>query len=122
VPSRFPRQEITRIVVPLAFLAAVTILVLLIHSALSGGGKGTATTTVKRRHHSVTTTTAQTTTRQTTTQQHHTVRPARFYVVVAGDTFGSIASKEGTTVAKLVQLNPNADSSALSIGQKIRVG
>ncbi len=120
MPSRFPRQEITRIMAPLAFLAAVTILVLLIHSALSGS-RGAATTTVKRRHH-VTTTTEQTTTQQTTTRKRHTGRPARFYIVVAGDTFGSIAAKEGITVEKLVQLNPNADSSALSIGQKIRVG
>jgi len=41
--------------------------------------------------------------------------------VVAGDTFGVIAAKTGTSVAELGQLNPGVSSTALHVGQKLRV-
>ena len=45
----------------------------------------------------------------------------RFYTVVAGDTFGVIASRTGTSVAELERLNPGVSSTSLHIGQKLRV-
>jgi N-acetylmuramoyl-L-alanine amidase len=45
----------------------------------------------------------------------------RTYTVQSGDTFASIAIKEGTTVASLEQLNPGVDPTTLHIGEKIRV-
>ena len=38
-----------------------------------------------------------------------------------GDTFGSIASKVGISVAQLQGLNPGVSSNALQVGQKLRV-
>jgi len=46
---------------------------------------------------------------------------AQYYTVVAGDTFGVISSRTGVTVAELERLNPNVESTALYIGQRIRI-
>ena len=63
-----------------------------------------------------------TVTSQTKTTQHPHKRPHRqTYTIVLGDTLASIAAKEGTTVAKLMTLNPGIDPAALRVGQKIRV-
>lgn len=95
---------------PVAFLAAVTIAVLLVHSAFN-------------RH---TTTTAPTTTTvpatsPTTTGRKHAAPAKRFYTVQSGDTFGSIAAREGITVEQLQSLNPGVSSNALQVGQKLRI-
>jgi N-acetylmuramoyl-L-alanine amidase len=45
----------------------------------------------------------------------------RTYTIQSGDTLGSIASKIGTTIARLEQLNPGIDPTALHVGQTIRV-
>ena len=57
-------------------------------------------------------------------RKRHKKKPhaaARYYIVQSGDTYGTIASREGTSVAKLEALNPGIESSALAVGQKIRV-
>jgi LysM repeat protein len=41
--------------------------------------------------------------------------------VQSGDTFGTIAAREGIAVGRLEQLNPGVSSSALAVGQRIRV-
>jgi LysM repeat protein len=104
------RRRFTRYAAPVAFLAAVTIGVLVIRSGFEHGKQQakTPTTTVtakkKKAHH------------HTHPRQH-----ARTYTVQSGDTLGSIASKTGTSVARLEQLNPGIDPTALRIGQPIRV-
>jgi LysM repeat protein len=115
------RKELTRIGAPLAFLGAVTVLVVLVHSALSGGHKATTTTTRRVTTHQATTT-IDTTTVRTTTKKQTTGPPKRYYLVVSGDSFGSIASRYGLTITRIEALNPGVDSSALRIGQRIRVG
>lgn len=103
------RSRFTRYAAPVAFLAAVTIGVLVVRAGFEHG-KGSArppeTTTVGTRpkHH------------------HAPARPrAKTYTVQSGDTLGTIAAKTGTTVARLEQLNPGIDPTALRIGQTIRV-
>jgi N-acetylmuramoyl-L-alanine amidase CwlA len=44
-----------------------------------------------------------------------------FYTVKAGDTIWGISQDFGTTVAKLLEMNPNINPQILPIGQKIRV-
>ena len=44
------------------------------------------------------------------------------YAVRSGDTLGSIADRFGTTVDRLMELNPGIDPRALRVGQAIRVG
>lgn len=108
---RKPRPSITHYAAPAAFLAGVTIAVLLVHSGLS------------HHHHSTTATTAvvSTTAESTTTTKGSAKTPRRFYTVQTGDTFGTIAAKEGISVAQLQALNPGVSSNALQVGQKLRV-
>jgi LysM repeat protein len=107
---RKPRPGITHYAAPVAFLAGVTIAVLLVHSALD-------------HHHETTTTpsTAVSTKLTETTAGKPSRARKRFYVVQTGDTFGTIASKEGITVGQLQALNPGVSSNALQVGQKLRV-
>lgn len=96
---------------PAAFLAGVTIAVLLVHSGLSHHHPTTPAATAVSTGH--------TTTATTTGESRATAK--RFYVVQIGDTFGTIASKEGITVEQLQALNPGVSSNALQVGQKLRV-
>jgi LysM repeat protein len=122
------RQELTRYGAPAAFLAAVTVAVILIKAGLDGGAGSTTTTglfptTTSTATKSITTTklvlTTPPATTATTTQT--TTPGAQYYVVQSGDTLGSIAEKYGTTADELMSLNPGIDPVALRIGQKVRV-
>jgi N-acetylmuramoyl-L-alanine amidase len=90
---------------PLAFLAAVTVAVLLVRA-----GMNEAST---RAEPTVPVTTVPTT---TTPQEGR-----RFYRIRAGDTLAAIAPRFGLTEAELVALNPGIEPTALRIGQRIRV-
>ena len=102
----------TRWAAPVAFLAAITILALVVRAGFESGSHhqaGQSTTTVsskkKKKQHG-----------------HHTTKQAvKTYTVQTGDTLSVIASKTGTTVAILLKLNPHIDPQALQVGQKIRV-
>jgi LysM repeat protein len=121
------RQELTRYGAPAAFLAAVTIAVILIKSGLNGGSG--ATTTVGLFPTTTRGTTAATTNKlvltapqtSTATTTDTTTPGAEYYAVEGGDTLGSIAQKYNTTVGDLMTLNPGIDPTALHIGQRIRV-
>ena len=102
------RSRVTRWAAPVAFLAAITIGALVVRAGFHSGGHHRAqspTTTVvsKKKKHA------------------HAHKPHRMYTVERGDTLGGIAAKTGTTVARLEQLNPGIDPTALRVGQTIRV-
>lgn len=103
------RHRVTRFAAPVAFLAAITAAALLVRAGLEQGRTQQKTTPPAGT--TVATTTA------TATKQGH----VRTYTVQSGDTLESIARKTGTTVARLEQLNPNVNPTALQVGQKIRV-
>jgi LysM repeat protein len=109
------RRELAHYGAPLAFLAAATIAVLLIKAGLGGGSKTTTTAAESRTATVASSTRSRTTTKTTTTA-------ARYYTIQSGDTLGSVALKENTTVDALVRLNPGVDPQALHVGQRIRVG
>ncbi len=122
------RRELTRYGAPAAFLAAVTIAVILIKAGLNDGSGSTAT--VGLLPTTATTTTKPTTTTKlvlttppatTATTTATTTPGAEYYAVQSGDTLGAIAQKYGTTVAELMTLNPGIDPTAMHIGQRIRV-
>jgi len=122
------RQQLTRYGAPAAFLAAVTIAVILIKAGLNAGSGSTTTlglpTTSTATKATTTTTKLVLTAPQagtTTTGTETTAPGAEYYVVQSGDTLGSIAGKSSTTVDELMTLNPGIDPTALNIGQKIRV-
>jgi LysM repeat protein len=107
---RKPRPGLAHYLAPAAFLAGVTVAVLLVHSGLS--------------HHATTTTAVSTTastTRATTAASTQPKSKRRFYVVQSGDTFGTIAAKSGISVEQLQSLNPGVTSNALQVGQKLRI-
>jgi LysM repeat protein len=55
-------------------------------------------------------------------QRHARKRPFRRYAIVQrGDSFSSLAVRAHTTVAALERLNPGASTTALRVGQRIRV-
>ena len=123
------RQELTRYGATAAFLAAVTIAVILIKAGLDSGSG--STTTVGLPTVPTTTKAATTTTTKlvltgpqagtTTTATATTTPGAEYYVVESGDTLGSVAEKYSTTVDELMTLNPGIDPTAMHIGQRIRV-
>jgi LysM repeat protein len=122
------REQLTRYGAPAAFLAAVTIAAILVKSGLNGNSSTTVGITSSSTAR--TTTAATTTTKlvltappgSTTTATTETPTPgAEYYVVVSGDTLGSIAQKYSTTVDELTTLNPGIDPTALTVGQKIRI-
>ena len=107
------RGRFTRFAAPVAFLAAITIGALIVragfeHGKHPSGSRPPTTTTVATKT-------------QTTHGHRHKRHRGRTYTVQSGDTLGSIAAKTGTTVARLEQLNPGVDPTALRVGQKIRV-
>ena len=109
------RGELKRYGAPAAFLAAVTIAVLLIKAGLNGGG----TTTTQVPTSMPTTTTARGP--RNAGVQGPTVA-SRYYTIRSGDTLGSVAQSEHTTVEELLRLNPGIDPTALHVGQRIRIG
>jgi len=122
------RKQLTRYGAPAAFLAAVTIAVILINAGLNSGSG--STTTVGLSTTSIATKPTTTTTKlvltgpqgtTTTTTTETTTPGAEYYVVESGDTLGSIAEKYSTTVDELMALNPGIDPTAMHIGQRIRV-
>jgi LysM repeat protein len=122
------RQQLTRYGAPAAFLAAVTIAVILIKAGLNGGSGSTTTVgalpTTSTATKSVTTPKLVLTTQTATltgTTTDTTTPGAEYYVVQSGDTLGSIAQKYNTTVDALMTLNPGIDPTALHIGQRVRV-
>ena len=98
------RRSAARIAVPLAFLAAVTVAVLLVRSGLDEAA--TRANTVP-----VTTAPAPPASGQT----------RRFYRIRPGDTLAAIAPRFGLTEVELLALNPGIEPTALRIGQRIRV-
>ena len=110
---RKPPPGFAHYAAPVAFLVGVTIVVLLLHSAFqrhdSPAPRGTISVIVD-------------TTPTTTTKSRPNGKAKRFYTVQTGDTFGSIAAKQGISVEQLQSLNPGVSSNALQVGQKLRIG
>jgi LysM repeat protein len=104
------RSRFTRFAAPAAFLAAITIGALVVRAGFEHG-----------KHHASTPTTTVTTKSKKSHGHGHRRHHGRTYTVQSGDTLESIATKTGTTVAKLEQLNPGISPTALRVGQKIHV-
>jgi peptidoglycan endopeptidase LytF len=100
------RAELKRYGAPAAFLAAVTIAVLLVRSGLNTKSAPTPSTVA---------TTAVTTTTATTP------RRKQFYRLKSGETLSDVAIRFDTTVAALLALNPGIKVNALTVGQRIRI-
>jgi LysM repeat protein len=105
--SRGFKAEFKRYAAPVAFLAAVTIAVLLVRSGLKANSSSPGPT--------VATTIATT---RTPVGRH---RRPQYYRLRAGETISDVAVRFNTTVAALLSLNPKIKPTQLTIGQRIRV-
>lgn len=129
VDIRRTRNWGARVLAPLAFFAAVTILVLVVQSSLDDDDETRAApVTVTQPADGV----AGTDTSAPPEPPPPEPAPAtsgaseeapkkETYLVQSGDTLESIANRFDTTVAALLELNPNIDPLALRPDQKIRV-
>jgi LysM repeat protein len=105
------RSWSARILAPIVFFAAVTLLVLLVQHSLEDEGTATPTTVAAAPAPPAASTAAPA-----------SGKPAKaYYRVRAGDTLESIADRHGTTVPDLLTLNPKIDPLALTPGERIRV-
>jgi LysM repeat protein len=93
---------------PVAVLALVTAIVLVGRPALHGGES------VRPAPPRPVVETTETTARTKSAQ-------VAAYSVRSGDTLASIAERFGTTVDRLMELNPGIDPQALRVGQPIRI-
>jgi LysM repeat protein len=106
-----------RVLAPLAFFAAATVLVLLVQDALNSGNE-TASPAAREEQP---TTAARTAPSRTGTGPAGPATQRRFYVIKTGDTLDTIAERFDTTVDDLLSLNPNIVPNALRPGQRIRI-
>lgn len=102
------RAEFKRYAAPVAFLAAVTIAVLLVRSGLRTDSSPAPTTSVVA------------TTNTTPTVVKRRQRP-KYYRLRAGETLSDVALRFNTTVENLLALNPKVKPNQLTVGQRIRV-
>lgn len=129
--QRDPRAAIARIAAPLALLAGVTVAALLIRSGLAADDAAPPPTQTPAATAPADTSPADTGPTEPTppapapppTTPTTTEPPAgaTFYTIESGDTLESIAADYGTTVEVLLELNPEIDPVALTVGQRIRV-
>jgi len=103
------RAELKRYAAPVAFLAAVTVAVLLVRAGLQTDSSPAPATSV-----------AATTTTTTTTVSKRPPKP-KYYRLRAGETLSDVALRFHTTVEDLLALNPKIKPTQLTVGQRVRV-
>ena len=123
VDGRRTRNWGARVIAPVAFFAAVTLFVLVVQSSLhkNAGKKATPITITAPATSAADTSTPSAPAPPATTATIGTATQKEVYRVKSGDTLESIAARFNTTVAALLELNPNIDPLALRPDQKIRV-
>ena len=114
-----PRSP-ARWMAPIALLAAVGAVGLVV-KAETGGGSDAPTATSQRSGTTPAPTGARTTTAatRTTSTTETTGNAPRTYTVKPGDTLGSISEATGISVQRLQELNPSVDPQNLTVGQVI---
>ncbi len=119
--ARNDRQALSRLAAPVAFLLAATVAVLLVRSALHAGDATPARerTTVTKKDSSSRPVQKK---RSTRPKKKPTRQTATYDTVDSGETLETIAAEHGTTVERLLELNPGIDPHSLHVGQRVRVG
>ena len=107
IPEAEPRSITARVLAPLALIACVLALFLLVSGTLSGGEDEIGEPA-----------------REGQRLEEERKRPelrGETYVVAPGDTLSGIAARAGVTQARLENLNPDVDAATLNAGQVIRL-
>ena len=106
------RPSLARLLAPLALIAiAVVVAVMVLNSGVVGDDDGNSATTSDLPAASE---------RTTTSGRPAERRPAN-YTIKANDTLSGIAAEHGTTVDRLLELNPELDPQGLVAGQRIKL-
>jgi LysM repeat protein len=112
---RRQRRSPGRYLAPLALLAVIAGIYLIVHHALP---KSThPSTTVQTQHHS----TAPSSPSSPPAGKHTSGTPVtvKYYVVKAGDNLDLIAQRTGVSLATIEALNPGISATALRVGQRL---
>ena len=102
-----------RVLAPLAFFLAATILILLVNDAIEDGQTPASSAPPTETSPSATQTASTGTVASPGKRTYYRIKP--------GDTLETVANKKDTTVDDLIQLNPNIDPNNLQPGQRIRI-
>lgn len=124
VDRRGARNWGARLLAPVVFFAAITLLVLIVQSSLDDDGSSSpppAVTTTTGGAAGTETASADTSAAESGPAATEPSGPKKTYRVKSGDTLESIAARFDTTVADLLELNPDIDPLALRPNQKIRI-
>lgn len=106
IPEAEPRSITARVLAPLALVACILALFLLVSGTLSGGDDEPGGAREGQR------------------VEKERDRPelrGETYLVAPGDTLSGIAARAGVTQTRLENLNPQLDSATLNAGQEIRL-
>lgn len=107
------RSTFARLVAPLALIAcAVAVVALVLGSGVVGEDSGSETAGTRD---------IPAANEQTTTSPKKQKRGRATYTIKANDTLSGIAEEHGTTVDRLLELNPDLDPQGLVAGQKIKL-
>jgi LysM repeat protein len=107
------RPSFARLLAPLALIAfAVIVAAMVLGSGVVGDDEN---------DNSADTSSLPAATERTTTSGQGTKRPPATYTIKANDTLSGIAAEHGTTVDRLLELNPEIDPQGLVAGQKIKL-
>lgn len=109
---RRQRRSPARFLAPLALLAVIAGIYLVVHNALDRTTRPVRTTSTVQRPRQPSGSTA----------HRHTHVPAatvRYYVVRPGDDFEVIAARTGVSLQTIETLNPGVSSTALHVGQRL---
>jgi len=109
------RLSFARLLAPLALIAFIVAVLAIVLGSGVVGDEGSSDSTGAT---GVTGTGERTT---TAGQKKHKKRTPASYTIKANDTLSAIAIKNGTTVARLLELNPELDPQGLVAGQKIKL-
>ena len=135
VGERIVRFWLARLLAPLLFFAAATLLVLIVRESFDDNASGrvatfeqtdaagdtVVVTTTLTETEPAPTTTDETTDEIPVIEDECTPPKKATYRVKAGETLESIAEKVCTTSTELKNLNPDVDSVALQLGQTLRI-
>lgn len=107
------RSLLARLLAPLALISvAVAVTAIVLGSGVVGDDDGAETAGTRD---------LPTATQETTKKQRPNRRRPATYTIKANDTLSGIAAKNGTTVERLQELNPDLDPQGLVAGQKIKL-
>ena len=113
-----PRGWLPRLLAPIAFFAAATVLILLVQNALSSDDGPTGPTATQSV---LPTTTTDGGNDPDASETGTGEQRRRYYRVRSGDLLETIAAEFNTSVERLLELNPGIDPQALTVGERIRV-